>query len=182
MRKPCCAASFRRHFQRGTSAWTARSTPAVTRSEMSCRNSGAHAHRENANLSPPHRYAGGRKNTKECAHAHLAPKAAERPRLQQALQLRTAHGARRRRAGGDRATLCRSPVLLGPLPAQKMPAAPALSRRAARLFQPQQGPEVPDIFHGGARYQVILGGPRRIPPANHVEWAMRRTPASLWFR
>jgi hypothetical protein len=41
--------------------------------------------------------------------------------------------------------------------------------------------EVSDIFHGGARYQVILGGPRRIPPANHVEWGMRRTPASMWF-
>ncbi len=41
--------------------------------------------------------------------------------------------------------------------------------------------EVSDVFYGGARYQVILGGPRRIPPANHVEWGMRRTPVSLWF-
>ena len=33
-----------------------------------------------------------------------------------------------------------------------------------------------------ARSWVMLGGRRRIPPANHVEWGMRRTPASLWFR
>jgi hypothetical protein len=26
--------------------------------------------------------------------------------------------------------------------------------------------------------EVVAGGPRRIPPANHSEWGLRRTPAS----
>jgi hypothetical protein len=28
---------------------------------------------------------------------------------------------------------------------------------------------------------VMVGGRTRIPPANHVEYAMRRTPATMWF-
>ena len=35
--------------------------------------------------------------------------------------------------------------------------------------------------HEVARSWVMLGGRRRIPPANRVEWAMRRTPARMWF-
>jgi hypothetical protein len=36
--------------------------------------------------------------------------------------------------------------------------------------------------HEPARSWVVLGGRSHIPPANHVEWGMRRTPATLWFR
>src|SRR5262249_15185568 len=43
-------------------------------------------------------------------------------------------------------------------------------------------PEVPDIFHGGARYQGIPGGPRPIPPPNPAQWPSGRSRASLWFR
>ncbi len=43
-------------------------------------------------------------------------------------------------------------------------------------------PTVAEHNHEAARSWVVLGGRTRIPPANHVEYAMRRTPASLWFR
>jgi len=43
-------------------------------------------------------------------------------------------------------------------------------------------PSVAEHNHEAARSWVMLGGRTRIPPANHVESAMRRTPASLWFR
>src|SRR5579862_5722902 len=43
-------------------------------------------------------------------------------------------------------------------------------------------PTVAAHNHEAARSWVVLGGRKRIPPANHVEWGMRRTPASLWFR
>jgi hypothetical protein len=114
------------------------------------------------------------------AHADLAQETFQRSQFQQALDCGSARHARRRRAGGDRAALCRRAVFLGPPPPQEMPAAPALSRRAGVVLTPQQG-RVPDIFHGGAQYQVMLGGPRRVAPVNHVEWSMRRTPLSLWF-
>ncbi len=42
-------------------------------------------------------------------------------------------------------------------------------------------PTVAEHNHEAARSWVMLGGRKRIAPANHVEWAMRRTPASLWF-
>jgi hypothetical protein len=35
--------------------------------------------------------------------------------------------------------------------------------------------------HEAARSWVMVGGRTRIPPANHVEYAMRRTPATMWF-
>jgi hypothetical protein len=43
-------------------------------------------------------------------------------------------------------------------------------------------PTVAEHNYEAVRSWVVLGGRKRIPPANHVEWAMRRTPASLWFR
>lgn len=45
----------------------------------------------------------------------------------------------------------------------------------------RNAPSVAQHNHEAARSWVILGGRTRIPPANHVEWGMRRTPASLWF-
>jgi hypothetical protein len=42
-------------------------------------------------------------------------------------------------------------------------------------------PSVAPHNHEVARAWVILGGRRHLPPANHVEWAMRRTPATMWF-
>jgi|SRR5215467_1265428 hypothetical protein len=42
-------------------------------------------------------------------------------------------------------------------------------------------PTVAEHNYEVARSWVMLGGRKRIPPVNHVEWAMRRTPASLWF-
>jgi len=42
-------------------------------------------------------------------------------------------------------------------------------------------PNIAPHNHEAARSWVMLGGRRRIAPANHVEWAMRRTPVSMWF-
>ena len=36
-------------------------------------------------------------------------------------------------------------------------------------------PPVPPVERIKAREQVIAGGPRRIPPATHIEWSLRRT-------
>jgi hypothetical protein len=37
-------------------------------------------------------------------------------------------------------------------------------------------PLVPPAERIEAREQVIAGGPRRIPPATHMEWSLRRAP------
>jgi hypothetical protein len=42
-------------------------------------------------------------------------------------------------------------------------------------------PTVAEHNHEAARSWVMVGGRTRIPPANHVEYAMRRTPATMWF-
>ena len=42
-------------------------------------------------------------------------------------------------------------------------------------------PTVAAHNHQAARSWVALGGRKRIPPVNHVEYEMRRTPASMWF-
>ena len=42
-------------------------------------------------------------------------------------------------------------------------------------------PSVAEHNHEAARSWVIVGGRNRIAPANHIEYEMRRTPASLWF-
>jgi hypothetical protein len=42
-------------------------------------------------------------------------------------------------------------------------------------------PSVAAHNHEAVRSWVMVGGRTRIPPANHVERAMRRTPASMWF-
>ena len=36
-------------------------------------------------------------------------------------------------------------------------------------------PSVPQAERLRAQQEVIAGGPRRIPPANHMEWTVRRT-------
>ena len=35
-------------------------------------------------------------------------------------------------------------------------------------------PKVPHWRHFMARKQVLAGGPRRLPPATHIEWTVRR--------
>jgi hypothetical protein len=42
-------------------------------------------------------------------------------------------------------------------------------------------PTVAQHNHEAARSWVMLGGRNRIAPANHVEYEMRRTPATMWF-
>ncbi|MBO0718345.1 MAG: hypothetical protein J2P55_13550, partial [Rhizobiales bacterium] len=42
-------------------------------------------------------------------------------------------------------------------------------------------PTVAEHNYAAARSWVVVGGRNRIPPVNHVEYEMRRTPASLWF-
>ncbi len=43
-------------------------------------------------------------------------------------------------------------------------------------------PSVAPHNHEAARSWVMLGGRTRIPAADRVEYEMRRTPASMWFR
>jgi hypothetical protein len=43
-------------------------------------------------------------------------------------------------------------------------------------------PSVAPHNHEAVRSWVMLGGRTYIPPANRVEYEMRRTPASMWFR
>jgi hypothetical protein len=38
--------------------------------------------------------------------------------------------------------------------------------------------DLPSDRHDELEAQVIAGGPRRIPPATHMEWQLRRTPLS----
>lgn len=45
----------------------------------------------------------------------------------------------------------------------------------------RNAPTVAPHNYEPARSWVVIGGRKRIPPANHVEWGMRRTPLSLWF-
>jgi len=39
-------------------------------------------------------------------------------------------------------------------------------------------PLTPPAVQEAAFAQVVAGGPRRLPPATHLEWALRRFPAS----
>ncbi len=39
-------------------------------------------------------------------------------------------------------------------------------------------PQMPPALQNAAHRQVIAGGPRRVPPATHMEWALRRYPPS----
>ena len=41
---------------------------------------------------------------------------------------------------------------------------------------------IPQWRQHRAYTEVLAGGPRRIPPANHKEWGMRRTPPSTILR
>jgi len=41
---------------------------------------------------------------------------------------------------------------------------------------------IPAWRQGRAYADVLEGGPRHIPPANHTEWGMRRTPPSTVLR
>jgi hypothetical protein len=43
-------------------------------------------------------------------------------------------------------------------------------------------PLVPPQLQKLAHDQVALGGPRRLPPATHTEWELRRFPASNFVR
>ncbi|HEX3502954.1 MAG TPA: hypothetical protein VHU22_06150 [Xanthobacteraceae bacterium] len=38
--------------------------------------------------------------------------------------------------------------------------------------------DLPSHRHDALQAQVIAGGPRRIPPATHVEWELRQSPLS----
>jgi hypothetical protein len=40
-------------------------------------------------------------------------------------------------------------------------------------------PSVPDARREAAAREVIAGGPRRVPPASHMEWHLRREPLPL---
>jgi len=42
--------------------------------------------------------------------------------------------------------------------------------------------DIPEWRRRRAYFEVLEGGPRRIPPANHKEWGMRRTPLSTIAR
>jgi hypothetical protein len=55
-------------------------------------------------------------------------------------------------------------------------------RKKCRRHLRRNMPTVAEHNYEAVRSWVVLGGRTRIPPTNHVEWGMRRTPASLWFR
>jgi hypothetical protein len=92
-----------------------------------------------------------------------------------------ARRARRCGADRDRADLCRRGVVLAAVPAQKVQTASPLRWRADGL-PGRHMPSVAPHNHEAVRSWVMLGGRTYIPPANRVEYEMRRTPASMWFR
>jgi hypothetical protein len=41
-------------------------------------------------------------------------------------------------------------------------------------------PSVPQALRLAAAKEVAAGGPRRVPPATHMEWIARREPLTTW--
>jgi len=71
-------------------------------------------------------------------------------------------------------------VVLAAVLKKKMQTAPPLRRRTDGVPQTPHAERGAD--HEAVRSWVMLGGRTHIPPANRVEYEMRCTPASMWFR